>query len=206
MAKFRYYSLWLSLTCVLFFLLQLYVPNFESLLILNQSSWTQPWRFVSSIFLHGSTTHLLYNLFALIFFGLVSEKLIGGKRFLIIFFTTGIIANLIAINFYASSLGASGAIFGVIGALTVIRPTMPVFFLGVPLPLIIASVGWVIGDVVRTIYPTNVGTIAHLSGIFFGILFGLWFRFKKTKPKYPKYNLKIPEDYMQTWENNYMTK
>ena len=57
-----------------------------------------------------------------------------------LFFISGILANLISVNFYNSSLGASGAIFGVIGALVVVRPWMFVWAFGLPLPMIVAGI------------------------------------------------------------------
>ena len=122
----KYFALWLSVICVLIFILQLAFSGFTDALVLNQSSWLEPWRFVSSIFLHGSPLHLIFNLFALILFGLILEKLIGSNKFLVVFFASGIIANLIAVNFYPSSLGASGAVYGILGALTILRPKMVV--------------------------------------------------------------------------------
>ena len=205
MAKVKYYSLWLALIAIIFFLIQITYPAFTDVLVLNSDAWTQPWRFVSSIFLHANAGHLLYNLFALILFGLITEKVISSKKFLLVFFTTGIIANLVAVNFYNSSLGASGAIFGVIGALTILKPKLPVFLFGFPLPLALASIVWIIGDVIQTIYPSNIGTIAHLSGLAIGFVFGIYYRKKLSKNKNQiNYKIKIPENHMQFWEDVYM--
>jgi len=88
------------------------------------SYYYEIWRFVSAIFLHDGIIHLIYNLFALALFGFILEKLIGSKRFLIVFFASGIIANLIAVNFYNSSLGVSGAIYGILGCLVILKPLM----------------------------------------------------------------------------------
>ena len=97
----KFYSLWLSLIIIIIFILQNIIPNFTDLFVLNQKAITnfQIYRFLTAIFLHGSITHLAFNLFALFFFGLVLEKTIGTKRFLIAFFSTGIIANIISVNF-----------------------------------------------------------------------------------------------------------
>ena len=78
--------------------------GFTDMFVLNElaiSGW-QVWRFVSAIFLHGSITHLAYNMFALFFFGIALEKFIGSKKFLFVYFFSGIIANIISINFYPS--------------------------------------------------------------------------------------------------------
>ncbi len=197
----KYVALWLSTIAIIMFILQLVIPGFTDSLVLNQSSFQEPWRFISSIFLHGSLIHLIYNLFALILFGLILEKFIGAKKFLLVFFISGIIANLIAINFYNLSLGASGAIFGIIGCLTILKPNMPVFAFSIPMPLFIASIIWIIGDLIQTFVPSNIGTIAHLSGIIIGILFGFFYR-KKQETK--KIIVNIPEVYARNWENHYL--
>src|SRR3989338_10954625 len=98
----KFYALWLSAICILFFILQIAIPGFTDALVLNQQSFIEPWRFVTAIFLHGDITHLIYNLFALVLFGLILEKLIGSRKFLIVFIFSGIFANLISVNFYDS--------------------------------------------------------------------------------------------------------
>src|SRR3989344_2772693 len=120
--KFRYYALKLCFLIIVIFGIQTLFNGLTELLVLNELSWNEPWRFLTAVFLHGSLIHLVFNLFALALFGSALEKFIGGWRFLIVFFVSGILANLISINFYSSSLGASGAIFGVIGALIIVKP------------------------------------------------------------------------------------
>ncbi|MEK6872909.1 MAG: rhomboid family intramembrane serine protease [Nanoarchaeota archaeon] len=177
----KFYSLWLVLIIFSVFILQVIIPGLTEFFLLNSSATSdfQFWRFLTSIFLHGSLTHLLFNLFALFFFGIILEKEVGSRNFLIIFFFSGILANLIAVNFYSSSLGASGAIYGVIGALTIIKPLMMVWTFGMILPMFIASILWVTADILRTLGAfgqTNIGSIAHLSGIAIGILCGILLR------------------------------
>ena len=203
--KFRFYFLWLSLVSLVVFALQNMpgIPGFTELFILNNNVLKgEVWRFITSIFLHGSLVHLMYNLFALLFFGVLLEKLIGSKRFLILFFTSGIVANLISVWFYPSSLGASGAIYGILGALVVLRPMMMVWAFGLILPMFIAGILWIIGGLIGMFIPSNTGHIAHLSGIGVGILFGLVLFFRKKKKK--KISLEIPENYLRVWENRYI--
>lgn len=184
--KTKLYPLWLSLIIILIFILQIIIPGFTEAFVLNQKSLTnyQIYRFLTAIFLHGSITHLLFNLFALIFFGLILEKSLGSRNFLIIFLSSGIIANLIAVNYYSSSLGASGAIYGIIGALTIIKPFMMIWAFGMLMPMFIASILWVTADILRTLGafgPTNIGTIAHLSGIAIGLILGILLKNIKIK-------------------------
>ncbi len=80
-----------------------------------QNEHFAPWQFFTHMFMHGSVTHLLFNMFALWMFGSQLEKIWGGKRFLIFYFICGIGAALIYIgintyqfnNFY-SLLSATG--------------------------------------------------------------------------------------------------
>ena len=203
MKQFRFYFIWLVLVCIIMFILQQIIPGFTEMFVLNEKavSGFEFWRFVSGIFLHGSVGHLLYNMFALGLFGFMLEKLIGSKRFLLVFFVSGIVANMISVNFYSSSLGASGAIMGIIGALALIKPMMMVWAFGVIMPMFIAAILWVIGDVIGIFIPDGVGNIAHLSGVGVGIIMGIFLRGKRIKKRK---RINIPEDYMRSWEDRFM--
>lgn len=205
MAKNKFYTIWIAIILIAIFVLQIIIEGFSDLFVLNQFAFSQYWRFLTSIFLHGDITHLLFNLFALLFFGLSLEGYIGSRRLLLIFFSSGIIANLISVNFYTSSLGASGAIYGIIGALIIIRPLMMVWAFGLIMPLFVASIIYVTADILRTLGafgPTNIGSIAHLSGIAIGIILGLLF--KRRRIKIIRSNLNIPKNVIKNWEDVYM--
>lgn len=179
--RFNFYALKFCGVMFLIFLIQLLVSGFTELFLLNASAYHQFWRFLTSIFLHGGLAHLLYNIFALALFGSMLERLIGSRRFLVIFFVSGLLANIISVNFYDSSLGASGAIFGVIGALVAIRPLMFIFAFGFPMPLFIAGIIWAAGDLIGLFVPSNVANLAHLSGMFFGLILGFIYRKRALK-------------------------
>jgi len=204
MEKFKFYALWLCLICIGIFIVQTLISGFTEVLILNRDSYFQPWRFLTSIFLHGSLLHLLYNLLALALFGSILEKLIGGRRFLLVFFLSGLLANLVSVNFYESSLGASGAIYGILGCLAVIKPRMMVWTYGMPLPMFLASVIWIIGSVLGVFMPSNIGHIAHLSGIIVGLVFGISIIRKMPRKISYTQKIKIPESYMRNWEKRHM--
>ena len=119
------------------------------------------------------------HMFALVLFGSILENEIGTKKFLSLFFLAGLFASIASIPFYNAVLGASGAIFGVIGALAVLKPKMTVWVYGMPMPMIIASLVWAAIDVLGVFIPSNVANIAHLSGIFVGIIFGFIIRIKR---------------------------
>lgn len=208
--KFRFYFFWLSVLCVFVFLLELLDPSFTEFAILNKRALLQKeyWRFLTSIFIHGSLSHLFYNMFALLFFGFSLERLVGSRRFLIIFLSSGIIANLVSVNIYESSAGASGAIYGIIGCLAIIRPFMIVWAFGLIMPMFIAAILWIIGDLMGLFIPSDIGHIAHLSGAAVGILIGLLLRGlnKKKEKDIDKFKEKLvfPEPYMRKWEDEYM--
>jgi len=209
--KFKFYALWLSAICILVFVMQLMITNFTNWFVLDSNSFFEPWRFITSIFLHGGLAHLIYNLFALALFGSLLEGMIGGKKFLTVFIVSGVVANLIAVNFYSSSLGASGAIFGVIGALVIIRPTLPVWAFGIPMPIFVAGILWGIGDIIGAVAFVlgnpidNTGNIAHLSGMFVGFILGFIFRRNNSNDN-PNQRIRysLNEKEIRNWEDNYL--
>jgi len=201
--KFGYYALKLTGICIIVFVLQMLFSNFTSLFVLNARAFPEVWRFITAIFLHGSLVHLLYNMFALALFGSILEKIIGSRKFLIVFFVSGIFANIIGVNFYSSSLGASGAIFGVLGALVIIRPMMVVWAFGMPMPMFIAGILWVVGDLIGIFVPSDVANIAHLAGMALGLVFGILFRDWGEK-RAEQQKIVLNEKAMRQWEDNYL--
>lgn len=78
----------------------------------------QYWRLLTSMFLHIGVAHLFFNGYALLAVGTEMERLVGPGRFAAIYFLSGLLGSLASFAFSTSlSAGASGAIFGVIGAL-----------------------------------------------------------------------------------------
>ena len=208
MYKIKYAFLWLSLICVIAFALQNLTGGFTELFVLNFYALYgfQVWRFLTAIFLHGGIVHLLYNLFALLFFGFILERKIGSRNFLIVFFISGIIGNIIAINFYSSSLGASGAIYGILGCLAIINPMMMVFAFGILMPMFIAAIVWIIGDLMGVFGfgGSNIGYIAHLGGVFVGIAAGILIRWIYLKENEKEGRVIIDEKSIGELENRWM--
>lgn len=213
--KFGFWAFKLSGIMIVLFLLQIFVSGFTDLFVLNDLALKgQVWRFVSSIFLHGDIGHLAYNLFALLLFGSIVERLVGTKKFLFGFFFTGIVANLLSVGFYSSSLGASGAIFGIIGMLIILRPGMAIWAFGMPMPVFIAGILWAAGDILGA-YAfivgnpiDNTGNFAHLFGMAFGLIYAIFLRFNlKTFGRNRKNNtfeIKFHEPSMRNWEDRFM--
>lgn len=84
------------------------------------------WRLFTCMFLHGSIIHLLCNMFSLFYLGPQIERIFGRVKFIIIYILSGIGASLFSYyvnlsqeNLYTVSIGASGAIFGLLGALLI---------------------------------------------------------------------------------------
>ena len=84
-------------------------------LYIAEGQW---WRLITPIFLHGTFTHLLFNGFSLAIFGPALEKYLGLLKFSLFFLTTGILANIatyLLLPLTYTHVGASGAIFGILG-------------------------------------------------------------------------------------------
>ncbi|MDR5586573.1 MULTISPECIES: rhomboid family intramembrane serine protease [Clostridium] len=79
------------------------------------------WRLITCAFLHGGITHLLSNMYALYILGPQVERIFGVNKYLCIYFTSAITSSLLSIllNENSVSVGASGAIFGLLGAILV---------------------------------------------------------------------------------------
>ena len=80
------------------------------------SSFTRPWEFVTAIFVHGSPTHLLMNMISLYWLGTFIERSHGMGLYLLVFFVSGIAGNVAVALAGSAAVGASGAIFGMLGA------------------------------------------------------------------------------------------
>ena len=139
-----------------------------------------PWMFVTSIFLHADIEHLFFNMLTLYFLGINLERSIGGKSFVILFIVAGIIGNIgyfvTASNPYTPAIGASGAIYGIIGTLATVAPFMTVFVWMIPLPMIVVAIFWGLMDFAGLFAPSGIANGAHLGGMFVGILYGLYLR------------------------------
>jgi len=150
---------------IMFFLQILIGESFtNAFLLLSAEAFQRPWILVTSMFLHGGVAHLIFNMYVLLMFGPIIEQRIGPKRFLFIYFTAGIMASIVSTFFYPAALGASGAIFGILGCLAILRPKMRVYVGYVPMPMIIAAVVWAAGDLLGMFIPSGTANAAHLFG------------------------------------------
>ncbi len=197
-------ALWLSLVIFIFFLFQVVIKSFTDLFILDiRLVFPRIWTLLTAIFLHSGVAHLLYNLFGLALFGSILEHIIGSRKFLILFFVSGLAASLASLPFYTRVLGASGAIFGVLGMLGILRPKLTVWVYNIPMPMIIALFVWAAGNIIGIYAPTVTANIAHLGGLVVGIAAGIYYRKdfaeKNVKEKY----VYVDEKKVKEWEKSF---
>ena len=139
----------------------------------------KPWTPITSIFLHADLVHLLSNILVLLFFGMAVESEMGDKKYLAIFFLAGITGAMLAGMFYPAatvSIGASGAIFGLVGAGMLVQPaSMSVFPYLMPIPLAIVGLLYIMYNAMGVIQdPTGqISYIAHFGGLIIGLAFGV---------------------------------
>jgi len=154
---------------------------------------TYVWTFLTSMFMHAGFFHLFVNMLSLFFVGSLIEKIIGRKRYFWFYLLSGIFAGVFFVlfslvftsDFGAYAVGASGALFALIGLLVLLTPNLPVYVMFIPIPIKMkyAAPGmlallWIIS--IAGSVP--IGNTAHLGGLIAGLLYGLFLR-KKYKNK-----------------------
>ncbi|MCM3747144.1 rhomboid family intramembrane serine protease [Paenibacillus pasadenensis] len=146
----------------------------------NPYGFQEPWRYVTSIFVHSGLQHLFFNMFALLVFAPPLERLIGTWRYLVLFIVSGIAGNLLsAVMFIVllsagmsdvnmnASLGASGAIYGVYGAYLF----MALHRKGMMDEGSVKTIYMILGlGVISMLFYSNINWYAHLGGLIGGYL------------------------------------
>lgn len=155
--------------------------------------WWQP---ITYMFLHADFWHIFCNMFAVWMFGIVIEREWGARRFLIYYLVCGLGAALVQELVwtlmgmpagslpYLNTIGASGAVFGILFAFGWLYPDVPMFLIFIPIPIrarvfviiyalleLFAGLGSVIG-----LTMDHVAHFAHLGGFLFGWLLILYWR------------------------------
>ena len=173
-----------------------------------QSAAFNPLQLISYMFMHASFDHIFFNMFGLFMFGPVLERVWGGKRFLFFYLFTGVGAGIVQELFWSYQLmpligsaathiifqggfepitiGASGAIFGILLAFAMVFPDAKLFLFFIPIPIkarymipMYALVELFLG--VANFSGDNVAHFAHLGGAFFGLILILYWK------KHPKF-------------------
>jgi rhomboid protease GluP len=133
----------------------------------------QPWRLVSSLFVHGGLTHLLLNMASLWLLGVLLEARTGGARLLAAYLISGVAASAATLWYHSAgvnSTGASGAIFGLYGLLLVLLLSQKLVLdkwdrrgmFGVVLYLVLSNlISGLTG---------NIDNSAHVGGLLMGLL------------------------------------
>ncbi len=160
------------------------------------------WTFITSIFMHAGFFHIFVNMVSLLFVGNFIERILGRKRFLAFYILSGLIAGIFFVlaslvfpsDFNTYAVGASGAIFGLIGLMMILTPNLPVYIMFIPIPVKIkyAAPGMLILLWLISLAPLvvggkqiGIGNTAHLGGFLIGLIYGFFLRNKyKRKTKY----------------------
>ncbi|MEE9525197.1 MAG: rhomboid family intramembrane serine protease [Candidatus Woesearchaeota archaeon] len=186
--KFRNAVIPLITINIVAFILQIVLGSSftESFMLISSDILVRPWILLTSMFLHGGLAHLFFNMYILFMFGSLLESRIGAKRFLFLYFISGIVAALAASFFYPRALGASGAIYGILGMLIIIVPELKVspLFLPIAMPLWQVLVLFAFLDFFVF---SHIAVAAHLAGAVFGLIYAKIIR-KEKKTFNVKFN------------------
>lgn len=172
-------------------------PLMARLFALNPITFIKrPWQLVTYMFMHGNFAHLFFNMYTLYVFGTVLERVWGTRKFLLYYFVTGIGAALVHIGVqwltgdFALTVGASGAIYGILMGYAMLYPDSTLMLLLPPvsvkakwLVLIFAGIELLLGV---TGTQAGVAHFAHLGGLLFGLFLILYW--KKTHRLYSRWD------------------
>ena len=175
--KFPMITYWLIAVNVILYVIPILFGQYNNL-INNYSVWGpairegQTYRLLTGMFLHGGIVHLLFNCYALYVIGSQIENFLGRFKFIVIYLVSGISGALFSMIFggnYAS-IGASGAIFGLMGALVYFGYHYRVYLGNVIksqiIPLILLNLG--LGFII-----SGVDNSAHIGGLIGGTLISI---------------------------------
>jgi membrane associated rhomboid family serine protease len=161
--RFSFTTILIAVNVLFFILLKVILafnPMFRDFLELNAGNIIHGkyiWTLLTSVFLHESFAHLFVNMFSLFFLGRVCERIVGRKRFIWFYVLAGIAGSIFFVLFaYLGSffprgemlfggledyaVGASGALFGLLGILAVLIPMTRVYLISGPIVIIILQV------------------------------------------------------------------
>jgi membrane associated rhomboid family serine protease len=161
------------------------------------------WQLFTYMFLHGGFFHLLFNMFILWMFGSEIEKMWGSREFLRYYFITGIGAGVLTVltswNSMIPTIGASGAIYGILVAFAVLFPNRLIYlYFLFPIKAKHLVIIFVVVELYASLHSSNTGiaNIAHLGGMLVGYFYikgnrHLSSLFDRTKDMLQKSRIKI---------------
>tara|TARA_Y100000589_G_scaffold312072_1_gene332031 strand:+ start:880 stop:1506 length:627 start_codon:yes stop_codon:yes gene_type:complete len=179
---------------VLVFLAQSAMPGLEPLLMGHYPLGAnfEPWQVITHMFMHGSFTHIFFNMFALVVFGSALERAWGSKRFLQYYMLCGIgaffmyeatvgyevfqLIDQISYDGIAGRVvGASGCVYGLLLGFGMLFPNTELILLFPPIPIkakyFVIIYGLIELSLAMSNSPgDNVAHVAHLGGMVFGFL------------------------------------
>ncbi len=135
------------------------------------------YRMITSMFMHFGFEHLFFNMILLYYMGTVLEKGLGEIRFLLLYFISGLIGNVASLIWYTQidrmsvSAGASGAIFGLVGAALYLVIKHKGYYRGIDIRrlVLMIAVNLYNGFVVQS----GINNAAHVGGLVSGFLLGV---------------------------------
>lgn len=170
--------------------IELLLPHF----VLQQASLLErPWTIVTSMFAHGGFQHILFNMIVLFMFGSVLENKLGSNKFVFLYLIAGIIGGvgfMLLNGPQEMALGASGAIYGIFGALALLVPNMRVYIYLVPVPMWLAGILYAAIELFALGSPDSIAHSAHLLGLVGGLAIAM----REGKEAWP------PKPPMETWK------
>ena len=131
--------------------------------------FNQYYRFITSIFIHIGITHMFFNGYALYIFGPQIERLMGPKKYLLFFLLTGIGGNLATFifNYVSVSAGASGSLFGLLGAFLYLIHRHKEMITPESRKSLLSMLGIIL---LLTFAVPSISVTAHLGGLIMGYL------------------------------------
>ncbi len=133
------------------------------------TKYNQYYRFLTAIFIHIGLAHLFFNAYALYIFGTQIEKVMGHAKYILFFLITGIGGNIITyfFNYNSISAGASGSLFGILGAFLYLIRVHPNMINPEGRKSIISIL---VLNLVLTLLVPNISITAHFGGLIIGYL------------------------------------
>ncbi len=183
------YSFWnsaliLIVINILVYLLTQINPRMYTYLSLNPVNFVYRktyWQVFTYMFVHEGFTHLLFNMLALLIFGMTAEKRLGSKEFLLLYLLSGVFCGIFSFGVYYVTgaanvflMGASGAIFAVLFSYAALFPDSIILIWGIiPVPAPILVLVYAIIEILSELFNFNSGVahLTHLAGFAFAWLY-----------------------------------
>ncbi|MCJ7443647.1 MAG: rhomboid family intramembrane serine protease [Methanotrichaceae archaeon] len=170
-------SIIILMICLIIFMMSLlntfFVINY--LALIPEFLSERPWTIITYMFVHITFDHLFWNMLFLFFFGIELERRLGEWRFLGLYLVAGVVAALAQVLLIGGGilLGASGAVYGVLGCLAMIAPHLRLLlFFVIPIRIPFVVLLYALIDFVMMGSADNIAHAAHLAGLFVGLVFG----------------------------------